>query len=332
MRSAASSSAARSSGAHARRRRRRSPRPRRRGSRASARSRSQRSVSSMTAASPRAATSARIAATSASTSASASRFCARRAAKRGSKSGLAGVEKLRHPARLLRRGLAARRRLKPGAALKRARNRPATVSSGFGEEGGEGGRGRRGRLLGEVVAGGQRVAAHVGGLLAPGREDVVGPPDDAAVAPEREERGGDAPGGVGGVVVEVDRGRGAVVLAGGRDRCRIREAAEVFGDGLRREEACLARAPRRELGAEVELGIGARSAARGAAPAGSGRTSGSRRARRPCRSARTSSRSGRCRAPPAGEPRPGGRAPSGARPARRGRGRRRRSVRSRGRA
>ena len=182
-----------------------------------------------------------------------------------------------------------------------------------------------GRLLRQVVPGRQRVAAHVGRLLAPGREHVVGAPDQAALAPEREERRRDPAVGVGGVVLEVDRGRGAVVLAGGGDRRRVGEAAQVLVDGLRREEAVVALAPGRELACAGRTPGRRRSAARAAAPAGSGRTSGSSRWRTPCRSARTSSRSARCRAPPAARPPRGGRAPSGARPARRGRARRRRS-------
>ena len=77
------------------------------------------------------------------------------------------------------------------------------------------------------------LAAHVGGALAPGREDVEVFLHDAALAPEREKWAFDPPVEVGLVMGQVDRGRGAVVLAGGMDRRGVAEAAQIFGQRLR---------------------------------------------------------------------------------------------------
>ena len=187
---------------------------------------------------------------------------------------------------------------------------------------------RLGRLLGQVVAGRQRVAAHVVGLLAPGRQHVVGAPDEAVLAPEREERRRDRAAGVGGVVLEVDRSprRGSPRRWRRSSPGRRRRAGS-----RRRPRGRRCRSPRSQaasLRAQVELGVGAdqplgqRRRLDQEEPvvvAGGEGHVGPRVHRR---------RRGDVEHRPAADRLRGGRAPSGAPPARRGRGRRRRSGRS----
>ena len=78
-----------------------------------------------------------------------------------------------------------------------------------------------GRFLRYEVARGQSLAAHLLRPLPPDAEHVVGPPDEALGAPKRQKRAVDPPIQILLVVSEVDRGRGAIVLAGGMDRRRI---------------------------------------------------------------------------------------------------------------
>jgi hypothetical protein len=104
-----------------------------------------------------------------------------------------------------------------------------------GQEVLEGGGGLERDLFGQEVAAGQRAAGYRVGVLAPdlGHVAVVAA-DEAVLAPEGEQRDGDAlaarRGGV--VVFEVGAGGGAVVLARGVDRGRVAEAADVLVDRL----------------------------------------------------------------------------------------------------
>ena len=66
---------------------------------------------------------------------------------------------------------------------------------------------------------------------------------------------GDPPVGLGRVVLEVDGRRRAVILAGGGDRRRVAEAAQVLGEGLGRE-GVRAPVPGGELASQVELRSG----------------------------------------------------------------------------
>src|SRR6185312_11771885 len=88
-------------------------------------------------------------------------------------------------------------------------------------------------LLGDVVPRGKRVATHVAGDPLPFRERIEAAPDDAMLAPQRKERRLHLAAGlaVGAVVLEVDAGGGAVVLARGMDRLG-RVAALVLGPRL----------------------------------------------------------------------------------------------------
>ncbi len=154
-------------------------------------------------------------------------------------------------------------------------------------------------LLGQEVAAGQRAAGHRVGVLAPHRGDVaVVAADEAVLAPEGQQRDGDAlaarRGGV--VVVQVGPGRGAVVLAGGVDRGRLAEAADVLVDRLRHRTAGR-RAASRRCGCAPSPPGRRRAGARAAARAGRGRTSASRRGRTPCRPSAGRDGWARCRAP-----------------------------------
>ena len=82
------------------------------------------------------------------------------------------------------------------------------------------------------MAASQLAAAHVGGPLAPGGEHVEVPLHQAFLAPQRQQRALDLAVHVGLVMVEVDAGGGAVILARGMDARRIAETAQVFGQGL----------------------------------------------------------------------------------------------------
>ncbi len=101
---------------------------------------------------------------------------------------------------------------------------------------------------------------------------------------------------IGAVVLEVDRGGRAVVLAARVHHAR-REAAHVLGPAPRARRAPARRCPLAHLRGQARTPDRRRSCARAPARAGSGRTSASRRARTPRRSARTSRASARCRAP-----------------------------------
>src|SRR5258708_7544581 len=82
-----------------------------------------------------------------------------------------------------------------------------------------------GCFLGQEMAARQRMAAHIDRLFAPDRERVIEPADDAIPAPQHEQRALDFLAGVGRVMLEIDRGAGAIILAGGVDGRRIAEAA-----------------------------------------------------------------------------------------------------------
>ena len=107
------------------------------------------------------------------------------------------------------------------------------------QEGGEPRGGVVGQLFGDEVAGVHRAALDRGrALRAPQRERIVEAADDAARAPQHEQLAGDllAGGARRAVVLEVDRRRGAVVLARGVDRVGAAEAALVLGERFRLDE------------------------------------------------------------------------------------------------
>jgi hypothetical protein len=82
--------------------------------------------------------------------------------------------------------------------------------------------------------------------------------DEAVLAPEREHRGGDALAARGGRVVvgQVEGRRGPVVLAGGVDRGRLAEAADVLVD-RQRVERLAAPPPAADPAAHPAVGVGA---------------------------------------------------------------------------
>jgi hypothetical protein len=133
-----------------------------------------------------------------------------------------------------------------------------------GQEVLEGGGGLERDLLGQEVAAGQRAAGHRVGVLAPDLGDVaVVAADEAVFAPEGEQWDGDAlaAGGGGVIVFQVGADGGAVVLAGGVDRGRLAEAADVLVDRLRVERLAAAAPaahpaahPADRVGADLVLG------------------------------------------------------------------------------
>ena len=133
-----------------------------------------------------------------------------------------------------------------------------------GEEVLEGGAGLERDLLGQEVAAGQRAAGYRVGVLAPDLGDVaVVAADEAVLAPEREQRDGDAltARGRGIIVFQIGAGRGAVVLARGVDRGRVAEAADVLVNRLLVERLAAAPPaahpaahPADRVGAELVLG------------------------------------------------------------------------------
>src|SRR5688572_15208199 len=72
-------------------------------------------------------------------------------------------------------------------------------------------------LLGEEMAAIDGKAGHFARTLLPSRDDA-GPFRDGPAAPDREHRAFDLLRDIGLVVIEIDRGAGAVVFAGGVDR------------------------------------------------------------------------------------------------------------------
>ncbi len=112
------------------------------------------------------------------------------------------------------------------------------------------------RLFRQEVAAGERAAADVGSLLSPECHSVEHLSDHALGAPEHEQRTGDALLRVGAVVLEIDAGGGAIVLAGGGDTGRITEASAVLRERLLGEHIGLA-APMSEQAIEPVVGIGA---------------------------------------------------------------------------
>ena len=81
----------------------------------------------------------------------------------------------------------------------------------------------------QKVAGGQFLAADVGGVLLPHAHRFILAANECLRSPQRQDRAFDAlPGDEARLVVrQVDPGRRAVVGAGGRDRRRVAEAADV---------------------------------------------------------------------------------------------------------
>src|SRR5262249_6817680 len=91
------------------------------------------------------------------------------------------------------------------------------------------------RFLGEVMPAIERLSAHVGRNLFPVIDRIEEPADDTLRSPQRQERARDLRLAISAVMDEIDRGRGAIVLAGGVNRRLIAEAALVFGEGARIE-------------------------------------------------------------------------------------------------
>src|SRR6185437_9136470 len=93
-----------------------------------------------------------------------------------------------------------------------------------------------GRFLGQKMPARQRRALDVARLFPPDRQRLIEPADHAFLAPQDEEWAGDFAIGVGGIVLEVDRGAGAVILARRVDGRGVAKAAAVLGDRFRRED------------------------------------------------------------------------------------------------
>src|SRR5215813_4539275 len=96
------------------------------------------------------------------------------------------------------------------------------------------------RLVGEVMAAGQRLgAADVGGVARPDRLRVMMAADAAGRAPQDQHRTGDFSASVEvlRVHLEVDTEGRAIILAHGVHGRRILEAADVFGERRLVEEA-----------------------------------------------------------------------------------------------
>src|ERR1039457_6844825 len=92
-----------------------------------------------------------------------------------------------------------------------------------------------GQLFGDEMAGRHGLALQPAGALgAPENEWRIEGADDAVLAPKHERVAGDLRAGSarGRVVLEIDRRRGAVVLAGGVDRVGAAEASLVLGHRL----------------------------------------------------------------------------------------------------
>src|SRR5204863_6531706 len=83
--------------------------------------------------------------------------------------------------------------------------------------------------------------------------------DDAARAPQHERVAGDLLAGLArrAVVLEVDAGRGAIVLARGVDRLLVAEAALVFGQRFGLDVRDARGAPCAQLPAQVEPRVAA---------------------------------------------------------------------------
>ena len=90
-----------------------------------------------------------------------------------------------------------------------------------------------GRLFGEEMAAVDAVAGDGLGVLAPDGEHVVATALRAALAPQDEKRHREVAAAIGAVVDEVDRGTGAILVAGRPDRLGVAEASQIFGEGLR---------------------------------------------------------------------------------------------------
>src|SRR4051812_13150966 len=112
-------------------------------------------------------------------------------------------------------------------------------------------------LFGQVMAALQRTAAHIIGYAAPFVERLEAAFHHAERAPQGEHLAGKLATrlAVGAIVVEVDRGGGAIVLAARVDHPR-REAALVFGPRRGRETLDALAAIARLL-AQEELRVGA---------------------------------------------------------------------------
>src|SRR5579864_3617854 len=102
----------------------------------------------------------------------------------------------------------------------------------------------------------QRSAAYIHRNRAPIVERLEEPMHDAALAPQYEQRTRDLPRFACRVMVEIDRGSGAVVLAARMNRLWIAEATLVFGERARIEMR-EAGTPAAELAVQEVNGIGA---------------------------------------------------------------------------
>ena len=96
---------------------------------------------------------------------------------------------------------------------------------------------------------------HVLRHLLPFRNDVVIAADKSNLAPDCEERHGQPGIGIGGIMLEVDGGRGAIILAHGVDRFLPPEAPQIVGKGLVGDRAFGA-APLAAFAAKIEFRIG----------------------------------------------------------------------------
>src|SRR5262249_15510823 len=114
---------------------------------------------------------------------------------------------------------------------------PHAVLSWLGEGFGEGTGGQVGGCFGDEVPGGDASAAHLAGPGLPYLQRPVPAGDRAGLTPEHQRRAGDpAPSAVGLVMLVIEGGGGAVLLADGMDPAGIAELAEISGADVRGED------------------------------------------------------------------------------------------------
>src|SRR5258708_2212754 len=78
-------------------------------------------------------------------------------------------------------------------------------------------------------------AGHLAGVVAPDCNRIVDAADQSLLPPQDEHWTDDFAIGVGGVVLKIDRGRGAIVLAGRVEARWITETSQVLGKRLGRK-------------------------------------------------------------------------------------------------
>src|SRR5690348_15502616 len=87
---------------------------------------------------------------------------------------------------------------------------------------------RIGRFLGKEMPARKCGTLDMARLPAPDRQRIIEPADHAFLAPQDEQRTLNLAIGIGGIVREVDRGAGAIILAGRMDGRGIAKAAAIL--------------------------------------------------------------------------------------------------------